>query len=184
MNILITGKPGCGKTTLISRIVEELRARGFRAGGICCPEIRERGRRVGFMIVDLMSGESRILSHISEKGPKVGKYGVNVRNVDEMSRRAIERALNEADLIVIDEIAPMEVLSDVFRRYVLKALSSEKPLLAAVHEKSSRGFIGEIKGREDVLLFTLTADNRERLFSEILSALLSHLGNTSQHSNR
>lgn len=184
MNILITGKPGCGKTTLIFRVVEELRARGYRAGGIYCPEIREGGRRVGFMIVDLRSGESRILSHINEKGPKVGKYGVNVENVDEMSRKAIERALKESDIIVIDEIAPMEVLSEVFRKFVLRALDSEKPLLAAIHEKSNRGFIGEIKKRKDVFLFTLTHENREKLFSEVLDLLLTHLGSISQDSTR
>jgi len=112
-NFLITGPPGSGKTSVIERVMSILRERGLQAGGIYCPEIRERGVRVGFRIIDIMTGEERILAHVNQPtGPQVSKYRVNVANVDELSELAINRALDGADFLVIDEIAPMETNSE------------------------------------------------------------------------
>ena len=112
-NFLITGRPGSGKTSAIEGTVELLRGRGFKPGGVYCPEIRERGARLGFKMIDLMTGEERTLAHVNQPvGPQVSKYRVNVENVDAISELAIGRALREADFTVIDEIAPMEINSD------------------------------------------------------------------------
>lgn len=145
-----------------------MRAKGLKAGGLYCPEIRERGERLGFRIVDLMTREERILAHVDQPtGPLVSKYRVNVASVDEMSEAAIGRALHEADFIVIDEIAPMEVHSEGFKRAVLKALDSQKPVLAVIHQRTTTGFIGEVKRRPDVKLFEITPSNRARLSAQL-----------------
>ena len=47
---LLTGRPGCGKTTLIRRLVEGL---GVSAGGFYTEEIRRGSRREGFALVTL-----------------------------------------------------------------------------------------------------------------------------------
>jgi nucleoside-triphosphatase len=163
-NFLITGPPGSGKTSIIKEAVEILRGRGLKPGGLYCPEIRERGQRLGFKMVDLMTGEERILAHVDQpSGPQVSKYRVNVENVDAMSGAAIGRALREADFMAIDEIAPMEIYSEGFRRAVLAALDSPKPLLAVVHQRTMTGFIGAVKARQDVNLFEVTPSNRSKL---------------------
>lgn len=172
-NFLITGRPGSGKTSIIERAVSILREQGFRAGGLYCPEIREGGVRLGFEIIDLMTGEERILAHVRQReGPQVSKYRVNVMNVDELSEAAIGRALREADFVVIDEIAPMETHSEGFKRWVLAALDSPKPLLGIVHQRTRTGFIGSVKARPDVQIFEITPDNREKLPAQ-LAGLIS-----------
>ena len=175
-NFLITGRPGSGKTSVVERTVAALRDRGFEAGGIYCPEIRERGIRRGFRIVDLMTGESRVLAHVDQQvGPRVSKYRVNLKNVDEMSEVAINRALREADFVVIDEIAPMEVYSRGFNRSVLRALDSPKPMIAVVHQRSTTGFIGEIKMRQDVQLLEVTPGNRANLHKQLVDLVIGAL---------
>ena len=175
-NFLITGPPGSGKTSIIERAISILRERGLRAGGIYCPEIREGGVRIGFKIVDLMSGEERILAHIKQPtGPLVSKYRVNVPNVDEMSEKAIEGAMREADFVVIDEIAPMEIHSEGFKRSVLDALDSPKPLLAIIHQRTTTGFIGSIKARSDVQIFEVTPSTRAGLSSRLAEAVQNAL---------
>ena len=163
-NFLITGRPGSGKTSIVERTISTLRGRGLKVGGLYCPEIRESGIRLGFKIIDLMTGEERILAHVDQReGPQVSKYRVNVANVNAMSEKAIGRALREADFVVIDEIAPMELHSEGFRRSVRAALDSPKPLLAIIHQRTTTGFIGAVKARSDVEIFEVTPSTHAEL---------------------
>ena len=140
-NYLVTGPPRSGKTTVVQTLVDHLDERGYRAGGIFCPELREDGERVGFEIVDVMTGDSRVLAHVDRSaGPSVGKYRV-----------------------VVDEIAPMEVHSGEFVRGVRRVLDADDPLVAAIHYRSATGFIGEVKDRDDVETFEVREETRERL---------------------
>lgn len=175
-NFLITGRPGSGKTTVIERTVSTLRKKGLIAGGLYSPEIREGGVRQGFRMVDVMTGDSKVLAHVDQwDGPKVSKYRVNVPNVDEMSQKSIDKALEGADLIVIDEIAPMETYSEGFKRAVEKALDSPKPVLAVVHRRSKTGFIGEVKKRSDVQTFRVTRENVPGLHKKLAGLIKNSL---------
>jgi nucleoside-triphosphatase len=176
-NFLITGRPGSGKTSIIERAVALLRERGLKAGGLYCPEIREGGVRLGFEIIDLMTNEARVLAHVNQPtGPQVSKYRVNVENVDVMSESAIARALAEADFVVIDEIAPMEVHSEGFRRAVRAALDSPKPLLAVIHQRTRAGFIGEVKTRSDIKIFEVMPGTQAKLPGQLVELVMATLG--------
>jgi nucleoside-triphosphatase THEP1 len=50
-NLLLTGVPGCGKTTVAKRLAELLA--GLRLAGFLTLELREHGQRVGFQAVGL-----------------------------------------------------------------------------------------------------------------------------------
>lgn len=173
-NYLVTGPPRSGKTTVIEEVRDQLEAAGSRVGGIYCPDLREAGERVGFKIVDIMTGNARILAHIDQStGPRVGKYRVNVENIDQICEAAFPRALAGAECIIIDEIAPMETYSDKFIDYTKRAFDSQIPVLAAIHYRSTTGFIGETKNRDDVLIYDLTEESQENLPSELVSTIFT-----------
>jgi nucleoside-triphosphatase len=177
-NFLVTGRPGSGKSTVISATIELLREKGFVPGGLFCPEIREGNQRLGFKMIDLATRTERILAHVNQpKGPQVSRYRVNLENVDFMAELSLERSLEQADFVVIDEIAPMELFSTRFRQAVRQALDSPKPLLAAIHERTKTGFIGEVKRRPDVRLWTITPANRAVLPRELAEAIHDVLRN-------
>lgn len=175
-NFLITGSPGSGKTTVIESVIDNLKSEGLKTGGIYCPEIRNGRVRKGFKIIDIMTDESKILAHTElDEGPQVSKYRVNVPNIDELSETAISRALEDADLLVIDEIAPMEMHSKEFKKQVQRTLDSDKPLLAVVHKRSKSGFIGKVKQREDSRLFEVDEKTRDYLPEKLTNLVMKSL---------
>lgn len=169
MKIFVTGMPGIGKTTLVLKITEELQNRGFKVGGMITQEVREQGRRVGFKIKALDTNEEGILAWVGGGYPRVGKYVVNVEDLNRVGVSAIRRAVQSADIIIIDEIGAMEFKSREFAKGVEEALKSEKPLLATLHRRWVNKFRG--KGK----LYILTVENREKIREEILHELLKVL---------
>jgi nucleoside-triphosphatase len=175
-NLLVTGPPRSDKTTVVRRVEDRLASRGYQAGGIFCPQLRSDGERVGFEIVDLTTGEARTLAHVDrEEGPTVGEYRVNVEGIGSICAAAFVRAFDDADVLIVDEIAPMEVYSDEFVRQVRRGLDSDHPLVAAVHHRSREGFIGEVKARDDAEMFEVTDSTRDDLPGQLTERLIGGL---------
>lgn len=161
-NLLITGPPRSGKTTVIERVRDRLEDHGYSVGGIHSQEVRSDGERVGFDIVDMLTGDARTMAHVErEDGPRVGKYRVDVEAVEAICSSAFSRAFDRADVQLVDEIAPMEVHSDAFVSRITRALDADLPLVAAIHYRTTTGFIGEVKDREDTEIFDVSQDTRD-----------------------
>ena len=160
-NILFTGTPGCGKTTLIEKIVGR---KGSSCAGFFTKEIRERGRRVGFS-VNTLDGKQGVLAHRAIKNrEKVGGYGVNLADIDGLAVPSMIPA-NEDVIVVIDEIGKMECFSPLFKDTLIRILNSKNPVLGSIALKGN-SFIEGIKTREDVLLIRVSEGNRDMLFEE------------------
>ena len=167
-NILLSGKPGVGKTTLLIKVLKRLK--GKNIGGFYTEEIRQQGVRRGFKIKTL-NGQEGILAHQDIKSKyKVGKYGVNMGDLEEIAASAIKNAIEESDAIAIDEIGKMELYSEKFRDATLQALNSSKPVLATIPHFQNE-FLMVMKARQDVELITITPDNRDQLVAKIIQRL-------------
>jgi nucleoside-triphosphatase len=163
MNILLTGEPGIGKTTLIVRILGVIKH--LRTAGFYTHEIRQGGIRKGFELIDL-GGRKSLLSHVNIKSPyRIGKYGVDIQGFEEFLE-AIEFFDPSMDLFVIDEIGKMESLSTKFNTLLIRILDYETPVIATIALKGA-GIIGQIKRRPDIRLFEMTRDNRDSLVKDI-----------------
>ncbi len=170
--ILLTGLPGCGKTTLIMKIVAELDCTS--ATGFYTEEIRENNTRRGFCWKRL-DGTRGILAHVDIKSRfKVGKYGVDVTGFEKAVLPILDTEQTDAELFVIDEIGKMECFSEKFIAAARKLLASDKSVLATVARKGA-GLISEVKNHQGTQLFNITRENREKTVAEILQ-LLSFLG--------
>jgi nucleoside-triphosphatase len=171
VKILITGSPGVGKTTLLETIKNFLIIQGALVGGVFCPEIKSEGKRVGFAIIDIMSGKKGILALKNFQGPRVGAYGVNIGDLNKIGVNALENAILSADYVMLDEIAPMELKSPEFARAIKKVFNSSKTVIAVIHKKSTHEIIQEIKNRNDVLLFEINRDNMDIIHNKILEMI-------------
>ena len=130
--IIITGKPGSGKSTLALSLMTELRLKGKWVSGILTPDIIKKNERTGFRIIDIASDETKVLASIEGKGPKIGKYHVDLQELDYITEKFISH-INSADIIIIDEIGKMEMLSEKFRNMVEKIFTIEKPVIVVVN---------------------------------------------------
>ena len=167
-NILICGPPGVGKTTLIKKILKKI---NLRAGGFYTEEIRERSNRVGFKIISLDNQEG-ILAHINIKdSQRVGRYGVNIYDLENIGVKSLSQSLRDDDLIIIDEIGKMEIFSDKFKEKVLACLNSEKFVFATIGIGGDK-YISRIKERDDVIVFKMNRENRDRLIDRISFLIL------------
>lgn len=170
---LVTGPPRIGKTTVLVRVADELRTVEFRIGGMISREIRLEGVRVGFEICDCESGKTGWLAHINQsEGPKIGKYHVNLENLDLIGCRAIHNALAEADVLLIDEIGPMELLSEKFIEAVEKAINSDRCVLATIHYRVNHPFVRRVKSRGNAEIIVVSQENRDRIPRFILDKIL------------
>ena len=178
-NILLTGKPRTGKTTIIEDVVKRFTKDGAGepatlektgCGGFYTGEIKEGGKRMGFAISTLEGAEG-ILSHADIKGPhRVGRYGVNLADLERIAVPSMLEAAANRRLIIIDEIGKMELFSPKFKEAVVHCLNSTVPLLGTIME-ARNPFTDRIKERPDVTLIRVTAENRDSLPDRLTAAI-------------
>jgi nucleoside-triphosphatase len=169
-HILLTGRPGIGKTTVIVRLVERLQH--LKVAGFYTEEMRERGQRRGFRATTF-SDRSIVMAHVDIKTRhRVGRYGVDVPAFEQLVLPELARP---ADLILIDEIGKMECFSSSFVSTVRSLLDAATPVIATV-AVSGGGFIAEVKSRPDVEILNVTYENRSDLPKSITSSIRARGG--------
>jgi nucleoside-triphosphatase len=167
--ILLTGLPGCGKTTAIMKIIDTLNC--GKVAGFYTQEIRQNNVRKGFSWKRL-DGAEGTLAHTNIKGPwRVGKYGVDVVGFEESVVPILGVEQTDVELFVIDEIGKMECFSEKFVVAVRRLFASEKSVLATVAQKGA-GLISEVKKHPNTKLFHITRACRDKSMAEILQILL------------
>lgn len=169
--VLLEGRPGIGKTTVIRRCVERLRAAGSSAAGFTTEELREAGRRVGFAVEEV-GGDRDVLAHVDLQGPpRVGRYGVDLAAFERIALPSLRRP---ADVVVVDELGKMELASPAFREAVCELFVGDRAILATVHA-FRHPFTDALKRRADVELVRVTERNRDALPGELAVRLLNQL---------
>lgn len=166
-NILITGRPGIGKTTLIKKLIKDLK---LDAGGFYTEEIREQGIRKGFKIRSI-SGEEGIFAHVNiDTQYRVSKYGIDIDILNRIGIKAIDDALKNNRIIIIDEIGRMEIYSLEFQKAVIRALDSNKPVLGVIQQRENK-FLDSIRSRNDIEIFLLEENKHEEVFQKIKDSI-------------
>ncbi len=165
--ILLTGHPGSGKTTLIKQIVSRLPC---KAGGFYTQEIREKGKRKGFKLITL-DGHEATLAHVDIKSPRrVGRYGVDISALDSIAVDCVRDATLDKDVVVIDEIGPMEMLSERFRQAVMDALESNVVVFGSI-VKRKIPFTDTIKSLPNVSIIEVHRGNLEASAEQVWGLL-------------
>lgn len=162
MNFFITGMPKTGKTTLLTRIVEDLRKKGLKVGGFISPDEKEHGTREGFYVEDLETGKRAELASITGNGPKISKYFVKIKSFESVAVPSMKK-VDAYDVFVLDEIGRMEMKSSKFIDLLDRIFESQTPVIASINQDyvERYGFSGET--------LILTKTNREAVYMDLMN---------------
>lgn len=154
-NILITGQPKSGKSTLLQNIIAPI----SNKVGFITHEVRESGNRVGFEIETFL-GTKTMLAHVAlETEYQVGRFFVSKDNLESILPEVSTFSVDA--LLYIDEIGQMQVYSPAFRELVTSYLDAPNTCLATISVVSDDPFIAELRKREDCLIIQITEENRD-----------------------
>lgn len=172
--ILITGPPRRGKSTLISKLIEYYNnEKNYTIHGFLTPEIREKGDRIGFDIVDIYSGKTSQLARVGDFKTKykLGKYNVFIQEFDKYIEDNLSLEEKTIDLIVIDEIGKMELFSDKFQDFIKNIFSLKISILATIGLKLSHPLKTYLLNLPSVLLLNLNKRNSQLVFEKVISLI-------------
>lgn len=157
---LVTGDPGVGKTTVVMCAAETLKQRGLKIGGVISKEIRSGNVRVGFEFVDLTTNERVILASTTGSGPRMGKYFINLDGC-RFAAEILIKAIKFSDVIICDELGPMEFKSKEFPDCVKGMLALDKPVIVVVHKRLQHPVIDQFRKKAS-LLINIDLQNRNK----------------------
>ena len=182
----ITGLPRSGKSAVldkvVSMIIDERKAdpralrRGVPAniiGGMRTEAIIENGERVGFACVDILSGDRGVMAHreIDSRNRILG-FGIDPSELDRVAVTAIQNAIGNCEILVIDEVGKFSVESEGFVAAVREALEYDMPTLLTLHKKSRHPLLQDIRRRDDGRILEAPPANRALLPYKILKLIL------------
>ena len=174
----VTGLPRSGKSAVMTKVVsmladerlDEMRARGDDVaaakllGGMRCEPVSENGERVGFKCINFQTGEEAIMAHKSiDSRTRVLGYGIDPDALERIAVPAIQEAMDDYEVLVIDEIGKFSVECEPIVEIVRKAMEVDKPTLLTLHKKSRHPLLQDIRRRDDARILEVTPVNRALL---------------------
>lgn len=174
VRILLTGLPGCGKTTAIRRTIALIHRPAL---GFFTEEVRGvgtgRAGRIGFDVVTL-DGARGALARAGASGPRVGRYAVDVATFERVGVSALEHGLDDREtLIVIDELGKMEFCSRRFVTLLERLFAAPNPILGAIMARP-HPVADRLRNAAGVTVVEVTAANRDELPAQLAARLKAY----------
>jgi len=188
--VVLTGRPGVGKTTVFLKVVNEIKQTGIGVFGFYCPEVRDLTlrKRIGFRIVDLRTSSETWLAvdetlaaklnfKVSRaRLPRIGRYLVLVDEASKLMFQAIKRLSEQEKILAIDEVGPMELAVPGFREALMQTLRDVKVGLLVVHRNINiRAILGNAIENRNLRIFLVNEDNRNALHTHVLQEIFKVL---------
>jgi len=170
-HILLTGKPGIGKTTLIKQIINHLGNKKLQ--GFYTQEVRISGSRVGFDIIFLDGTPPCPLARIEDKqnatkSGRVGRYNVYVQQFELHALPKLKKSCSGC-YIIVDEIGKMELLSSKFKIIMNKLLVCDDVIVVGTIPIGDNvpKFVKDVRKMQNIEILEITYSNRDNIFEKL-----------------
>jgi len=157
----LAGLPNTGKTTLVKTLISTVREKGKTVGGMLTENIVEGVRKLGLEVVDVASGERATFAHVEfGETHKNINFGLKLDVLEEVGIGAIKKAAEECDLVVVDEVGPIQLESEEFCNAILELIKTNVAQILTIHKKSRHTVVQDIRKRDDMRILDVTPVNR------------------------
>ena len=170
-HLLLCGERGVGKSTLIRRLLER---NAREIGGFVTKRLPDADEN-GFFPIYLYPAAQREDERRNQEANLVGtcdsRSSVRYPEVfDGLGVRLIESA-PRGGLILMDELGFLENDAEAFQAAVLRALSGDTPVLAAVKPRDTP-FLRAVREHRNAELVYIDEENRGALLAQLLPHIL------------
>jgi molybdenum cofactor guanylyltransferase len=161
VKLLVIGEPGSGKTSWCRQYIDQQRRSGSSVGGILSPAIEKQGQRIGSNALDLLTSQEVPFARLSclrcfEGGETVGDYIISKEGIS-FACDAIKRAVkSRCELVVIDEVGPLELRGKGIMPAVELALASPVYVLIVVRSSLRETLQRHFSDYEFIVIADLT----------------------------
>ncbi|MGQ9700092.1 MAG: nucleoside-triphosphatase [Candidatus Bipolaricaulaceae bacterium] len=129
--LIVTGPIGSGKTQLILALAENLRRKGIAIAGVASPRVLQGGETVGYLVQDLQSGKEVPLCSLNPPGVRFRRFFFSPEALA-FANAVLTQAARQAEVIVVDEVGPLELDGGGFAPGLRLSFSSPAFLLLTV----------------------------------------------------
>ena len=172
MHALITGAPGSGKSTLIHRVLEELKLPVWGYESKKEPALADSEGMIPVYLYEI--GRPHLQTGENLAGCCNGRGAhPNLAAFDRFAPK-LSAPVPENTLVVLDEIGIMESKSEPFTQAILALLDGDAPVIAAVKSKHTP-FLETVRSHPKARCFYLTPENREETFRQVVAFLKEQL---------
>jgi ABC-type cobalamin/Fe3+-siderophores transport system ATPase subunit/nucleoside-triphosphatase THEP1 len=133
--LVVTGARGSGKSRWCAAVVAAARARGLSVAGVASPAVLEGGRKVAIDLVDLRRDARRRLAEVrraDEPGTSTQRWRFDEAALAWGNAALREAAATRVDLLVVDELGPLEFVRGVGFTEGVSALDAGRFAVACV----------------------------------------------------
>ncbi len=170
--IVLRGPPRVGKTTIIEKFLRRY-GEQFKLRGFYTKELKDfTKKRIGFE-ARLINGGRAVLAHVGISGPRVARYGVDLSVINDFLIPAIKPPYTRDELVIVDEIGKMELLSTNFQEMVIKVLDHPEAFVLATMRDPPTSFMQRLLRYKNVIAIPVTPHNRGELPDELGEMLTS-----------
>lgn len=130
---ILSGPRAAGKTRWCRSLADQAAKRGYIASGLLSPGLFEEGRKTGIALLDLSSGESKRLANrrpLTPDQPGSSRWLFD-QSVFDWGNRLLA-AIEACQLLIVDELGPMELRHGGGLSAGLKLLSARRYAVACV----------------------------------------------------
>ncbi len=166
MITIITGSRGVGKTTLLLKLIEELKNKGTPSSGIMTPAVyNDNGDKVGFYALNVANDKQWELGRSDKllSGPSYGPFSFSETGfikANEILKHALTKGSED---VFFDEIGPLELEKGYGFSPILSLISSfniNRNLYLVIRRSLIDEFIQRFLGQKEYRIVEITYNNR------------------------
>ncbi|MCH4891313.1 hypothetical protein EZV73_27330 [Acidaminobacter sp. JC074] len=103
---------------------------------------------------------------------RLGRYGIELETFEDLCLSSIKDIPKSKGYIIIDEVGPMQLLSEDFKQELINVISEKSYVIGTIFYEN-HPWIDMFKNRDEVELVEITLDNRNKLPSQIVSSFIT-----------